>query len=73
MSKPRAPKHVLQKLRKARRAAAMETAHFGSNVVLCAGDDPVTKDQFIKEQTQRYRDTSLIPLLDDLIKWGEGE
>lgn len=76
--KPRAPQHVIDKLREARRVANMERASFGftfDTVTIEGGFDAGTKmtvDAFVKEKTRLYRESWLLPPLDDLIAWAEG-
>ena len=85
MTNKRAPQYVIDRLKKARGYAAMENASFGfPNEFLSARErltnsprrgqksTTVTIDQLIKEETRLYRETWLLPEIDKLIAWAEG-
>lgn len=69
---PRAPKHVIEKLREARRISTMENANFGWDVVHTTARE-LTSTTFVKERSRLYRETWLIPVLDELLAWAENK
>ncbi len=76
----RAPQHAIAKLVEIRRLAAMDDASFGFVTELVSvtgmGNDPDLKtpiDEFIKGKTRPYRETWLLPVIDELIGWAKGE
>ena len=61
-------------LKELRRNASLENASFGfrGNLVTCNGKTmPV--DDFIKERTRLHRETWILPWIDQVIAWAEGE
>lgn len=58
-------KTVILQLKKLRKAATFENASFGH------GDDGI--DQICKEKTRLYRETWVLPLIDELIEYHEGK
>jgi hypothetical protein len=82
MTKPRAPQHVINRLKELRAICSMETARFGmpaERVMLTGGavfrgeEDQMTVDDFIKSRTSPWRQTWILPELDKLINWATGE
>lgn len=77
--KRRAPKHVIDKLHAARKNASLETAIFGfpTDTVLLEGpadrERRMTVDAFIKERIRIHHDSWVLPLLDELLAWAEGD
>lgn len=67
--KPRAPRWVIQKLREALEAGKMTRASFGS---VCEGNTETTT-AYIKEETRLYRETWLIPRIQEALDWAEGK
>ncbi len=71
MTKARMPKRILAQLREARKAATFENANFGWGHAEVSGD-VVKVDTLVKEKSQIYRKTWLLPRLDEVINWAEG-
>ncbi len=61
----RIPFAMLRKLKEARKSATFEDARFG----FC---DPKL-DAMVKEETRVYRQSWIIPQLDEVIAWAEGK
>jgi hypothetical protein len=72
LKKPRAPVHVIDKLRDLHSKAAFERASFGLDTVVVRERDSMTADEFCKERTRTYRQAWLLPQIDSLIAWAEG-
>lgn len=68
------PEWVVEQLREIRSKAAFENASFGmpADIVTIRGGKEYNKDEFIKVETRLYRQTWLLPLIDELINWAEG-
>jgi hypothetical protein len=76
--RPRASLRVIMKLKALRETAAFERASFGDSKVVWSpgyGRDPVetTLDALCKEETRLYRQSWVLPAIDQLIAWAEGE
>lgn len=76
--KPRAPDAVIVALENALRAATMETANFGfgtERLKITSGPNTGTVascDEFIKERTRLYRDSWIIPQIEEALAWAKG-
>lgn len=79
MNKNRFPKHVRKLVADALKHATMETASFGftTETVTVRGFDgserTITKDEFIKEETRSFRQSWIIPQLEAVLKWADGD
>ncbi len=81
MTKPRAPQHVINRLKELRKVCSMETARFGmptekvtlTGPVFHGEDTHMVVDDFIKKRTSPWRQTWVLPELDKLIDWATGE
>ena len=75
----RAPLKIIKNLEEALRVAKMERASFGSDqdrLTIWSGPDhgqQHTVDAFIKERTRLYRQTWLIPQIEEALAWAKGE
>lgn len=80
MTSQQAPLKVIRALKTLRDHAAFKNASFGFNdetLTLSGRPGPTpqtewTVDAFIKERTRIYRQSWLLPQIDELIKWAEG-
>jgi hypothetical protein len=77
---PRAPQKVIDGLEEALRVAKMETACFGMpgdrvRVVNASSMPARTQDldTFLKEGTRLYRESWLIPEIEEVLAWARGE
>lgn len=79
MRKHRAPLKVIANLEKALGLAKMEKASFGFPTErVCVVYGPrygaeKTIDEFIKDHTRPYRETWLIPQIEEALAWARGE
>lgn len=75
------PKHIAEKLRTAREFANFERASFSfkdERLILHGRTYPDDKrdwivDDFIKERTRLWRESWLLPILDELLEWAGDE
>ncbi len=78
-SRPHAPQSVINNLEEALRTAKMETACFGlpgERVITSGG--PLTGqsadiDTFLKDRTRLFRESWLIPEIEQALAWAKGE
>lgn len=75
----RVPEYVMRALKEARAKATFESADFGfdQEIVTVTGmgsnpDNGKTVDQFVKDRSGPYRRSWLIPQIDIVIAWAEG-
>ena len=74
----RVPEYVMRALKEARAKATFESADFGFNqeIVTITGmgstDNGKTVDQLVKDRSEPYRRSWLIPQIDIVIAWAEG-
>jgi len=71
MTKPRVPRAVLRDLERLRDVATYENASFG-DIKWQTGNCTKTTDEICKEGTRLHRETWILPVLDRLLKWGNG-
>lgn len=70
--KNKLPKFLVNRLKEARRAATMEQAGFGfSTDTLVVAGKTVGVTEFIKESTRVYRETWIIPQIDEVLAWAK--
>lgn len=72
----RVPLKVLRKLKELYKRASLTNASFGSpgdRVTIRNDAREISVDDFIKERTRIHRETYVLPLIDELIGWAEGE
>jgi hypothetical protein len=79
----RAPKKIQEKLHELRRNASLENASFGFKTEtlklkyrasgMFTDQLEWTVDEFIKERTRLHRQSWILPLIDELIEWTEGD
>lgn len=69
------PRSMLDQIKDARRAATLEQASFGwrTDLVQLNSQPAENVTDFIRRKTELYRETWIIPQLDAVIRWAEGE
>lgn len=77
--KPRAPLHVIRNLENALKSARMTEAQFGfttesvtPNGSMGGNIATVSKDEYIKEETRLYRESWIIPQIEEALAWAMG-